>query len=98
MWNWRRDRQPCSRHWSGDRNWSCYRRLNVEVPAIIHLHLTGETTSLFSSKLKCRSGADVAIRQSHLMNQVNYELLHLSNQSAKAWSIALRCFRYSAEL
>ncbi len=58
MWNWRRDRQPCSRHWYGDRNWSCYRRLNVKVPSIVYLHLTVETTSLFSSKLKCRSGAE----------------------------------------
>ena len=60
MWNWRRDRQPCSRHWSGDRNWSCYRRLNVEVPAIIYLHLSIETTSLLSSELKCRFGAEPA--------------------------------------
>ena len=57
MWNWRRDRQPCSRHWSGDRNWSCYRRLNVEVPALIFVHLTVVTTFLFSSDLMVRFGA-----------------------------------------
>src|SRR5450830_1420983 len=57
MWNWRRDRQPCSRLWSGDRNWSCYRRLDIEVPALIFLHLTVETTFLFSSNLMVRFGA-----------------------------------------
>ena len=57
MWNWRRDRQPCSRHWSRGRNWSCYRRLNVEVPVLNFLHLTVETTFLFSSDLKDRFGA-----------------------------------------
>lgn len=52
MWNWRLDRQSCSRHWSGDRNWSCYRRLNVQVPALNFLHFTVETTLLFRAELK----------------------------------------------
>lgn len=62
MWNWRRDRQPCSGHWPGDSNWRCYRRLNVEVPALNFLHLTVETTLLFSSDLTGRFEATTACR------------------------------------
>jgi hypothetical protein len=55
MRHWSRNRQPCPWHWSGNRNWSCYWRHNVEVQK---LNFAFDREQLFfSTDLKGRFGS-----------------------------------------